>query len=56
MIDIESANMIYNKVESLQKYIKWYEHSTHAITFGEEKEMLQEDIYDFLEGLNWSDK
>lgn len=55
MIDIESANMIYNKVESLQKYIKWYENSTHVITFGQEKEELQEDIYDFLEELNWSE-
>lgn len=56
MIDTASAEMIYHKVESLEKYIKWYEHSDHVITFGEEKDMLQEDIYDFLEGLHWSDE
>lgn len=54
MIDTNSANMIYEGVESLDKSIKWYEHSTHVITFGEEKKQLHEDIYDFLEGLDWS--
>ncbi|TCP24851.1 carboxylesterase [Scopulibacillus darangshiensis] len=55
MIDTESANIIYNEVESDDKDIKWYEHSTHVITLGDEKEQLHKDIYSFLEELDWSD-
>src|SRR5699024_8510872 len=38
MIDMDSAKMIVDKVESEDKSLKWYEHSTHVITFGDEKE------------------
>ncbi len=55
MIDTNSANIIYNEVQSSDKEIKWYENSTHVITIGEEKEQLNQDIYEFLEGLDWSD-
>ncbi|MFC7394512.1 alpha/beta hydrolase [Scopulibacillus cellulosilyticus] len=54
MIDTNSANIIYNEVQSDDKDIKWYEHSSHVITLGDEKEQLHEDIYHFLEGLDWT--
>lgn len=54
MIDTRSAEMIYEKVASEHKKIKWYEHSTHVITLGEEKEQLHQDIFAFLQRLDWS--
>jgi carboxylesterase len=54
MIDINSANIIYENVSSIMKQIKWYEHSKHVITLGDEKEQLHQDIYEFLEKLDWS--
>lgn len=54
VIDIESANIIYEQVETDDKKIKWYEESTHVITLGKEKEMLHEDIERFLQSLDWS--
>jgi carboxylesterase len=54
MINTDSANIIYNQVESDLKQIKWYEESTHVITLGKEKEQLHEDIYRFLETLDWT--
>lgn len=55
MINPESANIIYEEVESSQKEIKWYEKSGHVITLGPEKETLHEDIYHFLESLDWTE-
>ncbi|MEK4028077.1 MULTISPECIES: carboxylesterase [Bacillaceae] len=55
MINPESANIIYDEIESTMKEIKWYEESGHVITIDKEKEQLHEDIYDFLEKLNWND-
>ncbi|WP_059105943.1 alpha/beta hydrolase [Shouchella shacheensis] len=54
MIDTESAEIIYNQVETDEKHLKWYEHSTHVITLGEEKEQLHQDVLQFLNGLDWS--
>lgn len=54
MINTDSANIIYNQAESVKKEIKWYEHSGHVITLGPEKDTLHEDIFNFLEGLDWS--
>lgn len=54
MIDIESANIIHDTVESNKKSIKWYEESGHAITLDDEREQLHQDIYEFLESLDWS--
>ncbi|HEU5140937.1 MAG TPA: carboxylesterase [Bacillales bacterium] len=54
MINTESAEMIHDKVASEDKSLKWYENSTHVITLSKEKEQLNEDIYKFLEGLDWS--
>jgi carboxylesterase len=53
MINTDSANIIYNEVESEVKKIKWYEESGHVITFDKERDQLHEDIYAFLEKLNW---
>ena len=53
MINTDSANIIYNEVQSDQKKLKWYENSTHVITLGQEKDMLHEDILAFLNELEW---
>ncbi|MED4295845.1 carboxylesterase [Priestia megaterium] len=53
MINTDSANIIYNSVESPTKDIKWYEESGHTITFDKEREQLHEDVYAFLESLDW---
>src|SRR5699024_11521275 len=53
MINTDSANYIYEHVESDEKAIKWYEESGHVITLDKEKDKLHEDIYQFLETLNW---
>ena len=37
-----------------EKQIKWYEKSGHVITLGPEKEQLHEDIFEFLESLDWN--
>ncbi|WP_227937526.1 alpha/beta hydrolase [Alkalihalobacillus deserti] len=54
MIDTNSANIIHDHVEADEKLLKWYEHSTHVITLDKEKEQLHEDIYHFLEQLEWT--
>ncbi len=54
MIDTASAEVIYQQASSENKTIKWYEQSGHVITVGKEKEQLHEDIYRFLEELDWS--
>lgn len=53
MINPESASFIYEHVQSDIKDIKWYEESGHVITLDKEREQLHEDIYKFLESLNW---
>ncbi|HLR40371.1 MAG TPA: alpha/beta fold hydrolase [Virgibacillus sp.] len=53
MINTDSANYIYEHVESDEKAIKWYEESGHVITLDKERDKLHEDIYQFLETLNW---
>ncbi|WP_157812150.1 alpha/beta hydrolase [Alteribacter populi] len=54
MIDTDSANIIYNEVESDVKDLKWYEESGHIITLDKEKDELHEDVYQFLEKLDWN--
>jgi carboxylesterase len=54
MINIDSANIIYNRVESDFKEIKWYEQSGHVITLDKERAQLHEDVYAFLEKLDWN--
>jgi carboxylesterase len=53
MINPESANIIYETIESVDKHLKWYEDSPHVITLGKEKQQLHEDVYQFLQSLNW---
>lgn len=53
MININSATYIYDHVQAEHKKIKWYEKSGHAITLGKERDQLHEDIYDFLQSLQW---
>ncbi|GGH74352.1 carboxylesterase [Compostibacillus humi] len=55
MINTDSANYIYEQVEADLKEIKWYENSSHVITLDQEKEQLYEDIYQFLEKLDWKE-
>jgi len=53
VIDINSATIIHDSVESFDKKISWYEESGHVITLGPEKEQLHEDILEFLQSLEW---
>jgi carboxylesterase len=53
VIDTDSANVIYDNTESEKKQIKWYEQSGHVITLGPEKVNLHEDVFNFLESLDW---
>ncbi|MDN6067877.1 MAG: carboxylesterase, partial [Staphylococcus equorum] len=53
MINTDSANIIYNESESDEKDIKWYANSGHVITIDKEKELVFEDVYQFLESLDW---
>lgn len=55
MINMDSANIIYNNAESTQKEVKWYEESGHVITLDKEKDQLHEDVYQFLEKLDWEE-
>ncbi|MCM3745354.1 carboxylesterase [Sporosarcina luteola] len=54
VIDPDSANVIYDNAASDQKQIEWFEKSGHVITLGPEKEQLHEDVYQFLESLDWN--
>ncbi|MBU5468267.1 carboxylesterase [Virgibacillus sp. MSJ-26] len=53
MINPDSASFIYEHVESPVKDMKWYEESGHIITMDKEKDQLHEDVYNFLESLDW---
>ncbi|MFC4557453.1 alpha/beta hydrolase [Virgibacillus kekensis] len=55
MINTDSATYIYENVEADHKDIKWYAESGHVITMDKEKEQLHEDIYAFLESLDWKE-
>lgn len=54
LIPIESANEIYQTIQSEKKKLKWYEQSTHVITHGKEKDQLHEDVCEFLDRLDWT--
>jgi carboxylesterase len=55
MINTDSANIIYNSIESPIKEMKWYEESGHVITLDQERNQLHEDVFHFLESLDWND-
>src|SRR5690625_323411 len=54
IINKESANYIYDHVECDRKDIKWYKEAGHAITLGPKRDQVHEDIYQFLESLDWN--
>jgi len=56
IIDPNSAHIIYENVESLNKKLVWFEESGHVITLDKEKQQLHEVIYEFLESLDWEDQ
>lgn len=53
MINTESANIIFNEVETDDKQLKWYEESGHVITLDKERDLVHQDVYEFLEKLDW---
>lgn len=53
IINPESAHIIYENVESLDKKLIWFEQSGHVITLDQEKDRLHEEIFQFLEKLDW---
>ncbi|MGP4073201.1 alpha/beta hydrolase [Piscibacillus sp. B03] len=55
MINKDSAQYIYDNVEADEKDIKWYEGAPHVITLSDYKEQVHEDVYQFLEKLDWSE-
>lgn len=55
MINTESADIIHDHIQSENKQLKWYEESGHVITLDKEKEQLHEDVYTFIESLDWND-
>lgn len=55
IINTESAPYIHDHIQSDEKKIKWYEKSGHVITLDQEKDQLHEDIYQFLESIDWQD-
>lgn len=55
MINPDSANIIYNEAMSDDKHLSWYKNSGHVITIDKEKEAVFEEVYQFLESLDWSE-
>lgn len=53
VINADSANIIYNSVESNEKHIRWFDHSRHVITLDKEKDKLHEEVLTFLNSLDW---
>lgn len=54
VINPDSANIIYNAVESIDKKLSWYENSGHVITLDNEKDKLHEEVLTFLNTLDWT--
>lgn len=52
-VDVDGAKWIYDEVQSNEKHIKYYENSGHVITIDKERKILQDDILQFLDGLDW---
>lgn len=49
----ESATYIHEQVEADEKEIIWYKESGHIITVGKEKDKVCEDVYEFLNQVEW---
>ncbi len=50
----ESATRIYEQAKSKEKQLLWYKESGHIITFDKEKDQVHEDVFRFLEELDWA--
>ena len=53
VINPDSANIIFNTVESIDKKISWFEQSGHVITLDKERDQLHEEVLTFLNTLDW---
>ena len=53
VINPDSANIIFNSVESIDKNLRWYEQSGHVITLDKERDLLHEEVLTFLNTLDW---
>src|SRR5690625_78153 len=49
----QSADFLYNTVDTTHKQLKWYGKSGHVPTLGPERQQLNEDIHEFLNTLDW---
>ncbi len=52
MINTDSANIIFNEVQTDDKKLKWYEESGHVITLDKERNQVEEDIFQFIHNLD----
>ncbi|HET7615612.1 MAG TPA: alpha/beta fold hydrolase, partial [Bacillales bacterium] len=55
VIDPKSAEIIHERIQSEEKSLHWYDHSSHVITNGQEKDWLHKDILRFLQKRDWDD-
>ena len=55
MINPSSADYIFEHLQNDHKKLKWYNDAGHVITLSEQRDELHEDIYHFLESLDWND-
>ena len=55
MINPESATFIYENIQGDPKELVWYEESGHVLTLDKERDKLHEDVYTFLESLDWEE-
>ncbi|WP_175615843.1 alpha/beta hydrolase [Piscibacillus halophilus] len=46
---IKSAKSIHDQAKTSHKQIRWYEHSGHIITMGEEREQVFKDVHQFIQ-------
>ena len=51
----ESADLIYNSVNSRIKSVKTFVNSGHILTLGKEKELVFEEVYRFFDSLSWNE-
>ncbi|WP_188205536.1 alpha/beta hydrolase [Alkalibacillus aidingensis] len=49
----ESAKLIFERIHTEEKQLKWYKNSGHIMTLGDEREKIHHDIAAYLESLDW---
>ncbi|MDO3413363.1 alpha/beta fold hydrolase [Saccharibacillus sp. CPCC 101409] len=52
---LDSADVIYSLVSNPRKRFKTFPDSGHILTLGPEQEQVFEEVYRFLEGLDWEE-